>query len=248
MKATDLNQALNYVDDVYLRELDTPEKELRTMKNRKKTVAILIAAAMISLLSMTAYAAEVLNIFSLESGRSKYYERYSDAGQAMKRAGLELDIPEQFANGFQFQRVEVQEVKGRDENGKKVLTFQELNVHYNNSAGQRLLLCIHPHMDEIEKTKSIPAERKTMDGIEMRYYLDHYRFVPADYELSEEELEWSEQPGNYVSYGSDEVRESDVAFLQWTKGDVTYFFMDHIAVVSPDTLFAMAEEMINTNS
>ena len=74
MKATDLNRALNYVDDAYLLEADTPDKEIKTMKTKKRTLRILIAAALIGLLSITAYAAELLPIRSLESGECKYYE------------------------------------------------------------------------------------------------------------------------------------------------------------------------------
>ena len=62
MKATDLNRALNYVDDAYLMEADTPDKEIKTMKTKKRTLRILIAAALIGLLSITAYAAELLPI------------------------------------------------------------------------------------------------------------------------------------------------------------------------------------------
>ena len=71
MKATDLNRALNYVDDAYLLEADTPDKEIKTMKTKKRTLRILIAAALIGLLSITAYAAELLPIreASLESVR-----------------------------------------------------------------------------------------------------------------------------------------------------------------------------------
>ena len=57
MRATDLNRALNYVDDAYLLEADIPDKEIKTMKNKKRTFRILVAAAMISLLTVTAYAA-----------------------------------------------------------------------------------------------------------------------------------------------------------------------------------------------
>ena len=58
MKATELAKAFNEIDDAYLAELDTSEKERITMKNRKKFSRILIAAAVICLLSITAFAAE----------------------------------------------------------------------------------------------------------------------------------------------------------------------------------------------
>lgn len=244
MKATDLNQALSYVDDVYLMEADAPEKEILPMKTKKRILRILVAAALISLLPITAYALEQLHIHTLASGSSEWYKSYSDMDKAITKAGLEVEIPEQFENGFQFQRVEVGEVKGLDENGEKVLTYQELSVYYENARGQRLVLCVYPNMEEIPEAERSPDEQRTVGEIEMDYYLDHYQFVPADYELSEEEEKWSQQPGNYVSYGSEEVQATDIAFLQWTENDVRYFFMDLNATVGMDTLFAMAEGMI----
>ena len=56
MKATDLNRALNYVDDAYLMEADTPykvieteSKEIKPMKTQKRAFRILLAAALIGL-------------------------------------------------------------------------------------------------------------------------------------------------------------------------------------------------------
>ena len=87
------------------------------MKNKKRTVRILAAAAMISLLSVTAYAAEVLHIRSLESGRSEHFETYSDMDRAIAKAGLQTTIPDKFENGFRFQGGEVQEVEAKDDSG-----------------------------------------------------------------------------------------------------------------------------------
>ena len=74
MKADDLNRALNYVDERYLSELDTPEQESIPMKNKKKVIRILAVAAMIALLSVTAYAADVLHIRSWNPGKVRFIQ------------------------------------------------------------------------------------------------------------------------------------------------------------------------------
>ena len=45
MKATDLNQAFDYVEDAYLAEVDAPEKENQTMKSKKRIRYLVLAAA-----------------------------------------------------------------------------------------------------------------------------------------------------------------------------------------------------------
>ena len=62
--------------------------------------------------------------------------------------------------------------------------------------------------------------------------------------LSEAEKQWQEIPGNYISYGSDAVEETDVGFACWEKDGVCYTIMDSGAKVTPQTLFAMAKELM----
>lgn len=243
MKATDLNQALNYVEDAYLLEVDSMEKEHKPMKTKKRAFRILAAAAMIAVLSLTAYAAEQLRISSLVSGRSQHYNSYAQMDQALAKTGLALDIPEEFEAGFRFQGVEVREVKAEDEHGKTAFTFQELAAEYVDNQGQKLRLVAGPNLEGLTETESIPAETRTIGNTVLNYYQDHYLFVPEGYQLSQEELEWGNQPGNYISYGSDQVEKSDPVFLCWKENDIYYFFFDSNGV-DREILFSMAEEMI----
>lgn len=250
MKATDLNRALNYVDDAYLMEADTPykvieteSKEIKPMKTQKRAFRILLAAALIGVLSITAYAAEMLPIHKLESGKTKHYESYSDVDRAIAQVGLEVSVPEEFENGFRFQGVDVGQTIGKDARDEKVLTYRQLSVSYENPQGQELTLLIRADMKEVSETESIPSISRTVDTIAARYYLDHYKFVPEGYKLSEAEQAWAKQPNNHVSYGADTVQERDVAFLCWTEDGICYSLLDQ-NILNPDTLFAMAGDLI----
>lgn len=246
MKATDLNQAFDYVDDAYLAEVDAPEKENQTMKSKKRIRYLVLAAALICLLSITVYAAELLNIHSYYSGSSKIYQKYNQLNQAYARVGFRAAIPEAFANGFRFHNAEVQDVNAMDENGEQVLTFKELIVYYKDEQGQMLALRLLEDLEELPKDERTPASTKTVDGVELKFYQDIYRFVPEDYQLSEEEKEWADQPGHYVSYGADEVQEKIATFLLWTENGINYSIMNlGFDAFEADTLFMMAEEMIH---
>ena len=244
MNAKDLNRALNYVDNWYLAELDAPEQECIPMKNRKRIVRLLVAAAVIALLSVTAYATDVFGIRSLESGRSTQYASFADMDKAMAQAGVQADCKETFSNGFRFAKASVDETVGRDENGKKALVFQELSVTYKNDAGKRLMVYAHGDLESIPQDDHPAQESRNVRGITVRYYLDHYKFVPADYKLSEEEKAWQEIPGNYISFGSDQVEETDVAFLGWIKDGIRYTIIDSFAQVPVESMYSMAQELI----
>lgn len=245
MKANDLNRALNYVEDRYLAELDAPEQECIPMKNRKRIVRLLVAAAVIALLSVTAYAADVFGIRSLESGgKSTQYSSFAEMDKAMAQAGFQADCKEEFSNGFRFANASVDETVGRDENGKKALVYQELSVTYKNDAGQRVMFYAHRDLEDIPQDDHPAQNTWDVQGITVNYYLDHYKFVPADYKLSEEEQVWQEIPGNYISFGSDQVEEKDVAFLGWIKDGIRYTIMDSFAQVPVESLYSMAQELI----
>ena len=133
---------------------------------------------MIGVLSITAYAAEMLPIHKLESGKTKHYESYSDVDRAIAQVGLEVSVPEEFENGFRFQGVDVGQTIGKDARDEKVLTYRQLSVSYENPQGQELTLLIRADMKEVSETESIPSISRTVDTIAARYYLDHYKFVP----------------------------------------------------------------------
>ncbi len=245
MKATDLAKALNEIDDAYLAELDTSEKELITMKNRKRISRILIAAAIICLLTVTAFAAEQARIHSFTNRGQEYQESYEALEQAIEKAGFKLNLPEEFSSGFRFKDVRTGEVVGDDGNGNQVLTFMDLRVDYENSQGQQVGFYAIPNLgDAVTEDERIPVASKTVGEITLNYYVDHYVFVPEGYKLSEEEQEWAQQPGNYISFGADTVEEQAFASLKWITPDGKFSFMEMGTSIAPDVLFAMAEEII----
>ena len=243
MKATELAKAFNEIDDAYLAELDTSEKERITMKNRKKFSRILIAAAVICLLSITAFAAEQARVNSLVIKDKAYNENYEVLKQEMEKSGLDVNLPEQFTTGFRFQEVRTGEVEGTDDAGNLVMSFRELTAYYRNDNGQQVSLRMQPNLEEEGDTRT-PTASKTVGGITLNYFVDHYKFVPEDYELSEADKEWMQQPGNYLSYGADSVVEETFASLSWATDEGKFSFMDMTASINPDVLFAMAEEII----
>ena len=241
MKQEFLLNTMTDIDETYIREAAQPPK----MRKRKLPWKILVAAALIPLLTVTAFAADVLNIRTLVSGMTHYTSsQFSDMDKAMEKAGFQMDVKESFQNGFTFEKVYVEDTRGLDENDREVLKYKEVQVNYRNADGLRLCLFAHPDIEEITDSESPVAQTAQIGGVTVTYYHDHYKFVPANYELSEAEKQWEAIPGNYISYGSDAVEESDVCFACWEKDGLDYTIMDSGAKVTPQTLFAMAKELM----
>lgn len=205
----------------------------------------ILAAAMVSLLMVTAYAEDFMNIRTLTSGTVHYVSSsYEKTEKAMEKAGFRMDMKERFENGYGFEKICVQDTVARDEQDKEVLTYRDIDVTYRNQSGYRLSLHAYQKLEEIPMTDHDAALTRVIGDISVDYYLDHYKNVPPNYELTAEDELWEQQPGNFISYGVDEVEETDVSFLCWEKDGICYSIMDMGAQETPDTLFAMAAALM----
>ena len=245
MNAQDLNQALNHVDESYLLELDTLDKEQKTMKTHKKTIRILALAAAIALLSVTAYAADFLGICSLESaGQGTHYRSYAQIQKAVSKANLSVNLPETLPEGYAFKEADVDTIRGKDENGHTALTYRELNATYANKSGNQLYLAAYLTQEGLPKSNSISSETRTVNGVTMSYQQDFYRLVPGDYQPTPEDEAWSRQPNHYISYGISTIQEQAMAFLTWQENGVSYMLYELDTTLPADTLFSIAETLL----
>lgn len=200
------------------------------------------AAAIIAVLTTTVYAADALNIRTLLSGSaSRVYETVE---QAEEKAGFRIDAKEQFTNGYTFAGAQVHETKGLDQDDRVRLTFNEISLDLCNAAGEKLSLTAYQDQEVIPDTELPPDQTRRIGEVILCYRVDHYKFVPADYAQTEADKIWLQQPGNFMSYGSDTVQETDIAFLTWEKDGIGYILMDSDASEPADSLFSMAEELI----
>lgn len=247
MKNEALLNAIGQAKNDYILEAQQLRSGEQKPRKSGKTVLwkCLLAAAMVSLLMATAYAEDFLNIRTLTSGTVHYVSSsYDKTEKAMEAAGFQMDLTEQFENGYRFDRICVQDTVARDEQDKEVLTYRDIDVTYRNQSGHRLFLHAYQKLEEIPMTDHAAVMTKVIGDTPADYYLDHYKNVPADYQPTQEDLLWEQQPGNFISYGAEEVEETDVSFLCWEKDGICYSIMDLTAQETPDTLFAMAAALL----
>ena len=223
-----------------------PPTKGATMKIKsilKKTIAAVVAVMM---LATTAYATDFMNIKTLATTGAREFrsEAYKDMDKAMKKAGFEINVPEEFENGYAFQNVIVEEVGAYDEHGEERFTYMDLIVNYQNAGGKRLFLSTNLDLENIPTGDRAPKQTRMVGDVQVRYQLDHYKFVPPDYQLTAEDEAMLEKPGYYLSYGSDTVQEQDNQSVTWVKDGVRYHLLDSGAEETPETLFAMAEALI----
>lgn len=212
------------------READRRKKEKNDMTFRmKKLVAI---AAALCLVCMTCYAA--VEIGNYESHTTVDIAEYSQLSVAEEEAGFEIKRVEAFSNGFKFERGGVSESVLDDKDGNRVVETKGINVAYTNDDGKYVALFVNSKSFYENGSGVIPAG----------YSSDTYKFVPPDYQLTDEDKRMMEEGDFFVSYGSDEVEINEMENYYWEDGDLVYGLMASDCGLGETELAAMAREIM----
>lgn len=227
-----------------------PSERLEEVKMKKfhvKRVAVAAAVACV-LLGTTAYAASNWeNVTTLmSSGGDTSYDSFDKKAKAEKKAGFAVDAVESFSNGYSFEEFEVVDTVGIDDNNNEQMKYKNLNAVYTNEAGNRLMMFAFESKYGVDNPEGLPkpAQSYVVDGVEVNYYVYHYKFVQADYELTPEDIENEKDPSYFISYGSDKVEEKEMANIDWEKDGIKYSILDSGANETPESLLSMVEELL----
>jgi hypothetical protein len=175
------------------------------------------------------------------------YTSLSELPMIEKNVGYPVTVPESFSNGYTFTglRVDGQAVYG--ESYEVLEEYYVVNVTYSKAGSPDLRLHISPVL-EIESSSEAPepSEKRTVNGTDVNLNRDHYKVVPEDYEKTEDDLAREAAGHYYISFGSDEIEEYEMAFADFRQDSTIYTLMDMAADDnSPDTLIQMASEIID---
>ena len=97
---------------------------------------------------------------------------------------------------------------------------------------------------EDEMENPVPATTAEVNGVTLTYRDAHYRFVPADYEESDEEKQQEKNGELVISYGSDEVEDQMFQSVLWEQDGVTYLISGYDTGLDAQTMFDMAAELV----
>ena len=168
---------------------------------------------------------------------------WKDLNAMEEKAGIETDAVENFSNGYQFSEISTVPFNALDEEGVRMFKEIELQVRYQNDAGNEIN-CYMNRADDRMTDDRTPDQTAELDGVTVSCYEETYKFVPADYEETAEDRALEAAGGYYISYGNDKVEVQDSLSVKWEKDGVSYGIQGFDTDLTPEELFAMAGEMI----
>lgn len=178
---------------------------------------------------------------------------YADvAGKLLPQLEYTPNTVEEFTNGFTFDEASLGVSQATDENHNDIgKQYTDCNLRYNNAeTGEGLSL----YTDNIPQT-AFPEDyvdvaarnvtTHTVGDVTVIYKEYQYKFVPPDYEISDEEQAAMDRGDLVMSYGSSEVEEMYLKGADWYADGVHYDLFGWDLALTADDMFAMAEEVIN---
>ena len=257
MKREMISLAMNSLDDRHITDTaafspeaihSTPERNAYMKKKRIITFAL--AAALMLALGISAYA-----IWGIprctgthQMPKTAEYTSLSDLPKIEEDIGYPVTVPERFSNGYAFAGLSVDGEAVFGESYEVLEEYYAVHVTYSKNGKPELMLALNPLLELESRSEApvrTPDEQQTVGDVIVDLNLDHYKVVPEDYEKTEDDLELEASGHYYISFGSDETEEYEIAFADFTLGDVNYTLMDMAADESSfETLILMAREII----
>ena len=236
------SRALKDRIDVKVLESEKEAGNMRHLSVKKLVIGVAVGCLLVSGGVFAAGRAVSLSSHSLLTDA---YRSYGDMEKAQSKLGYSVDTVEEFSNGYRFDQMFVDDVNGMDENGNVVYTYKNLNIAYKKGAEPSVWLDVAKPV-EAHVRKGEPKATRQVEGITLYYDTTTYKFVPPNYELTEEDQANLERDDFTISYGSSEVQVQKSSNVTWEKDGVYYNLSGFDLNLSSDELFDMAEEVMGT--
>lgn len=215
-------------------------KEESYMKSKKKYSFIAIAAAMV--LGITVFAANGVVTSWLSSSSAKPdYTALPTEQQCIKDIGYSPVLVESFRNGYKFKEGSIVKNNLTDENNNSIEKFKSVSFTYEKDGDEVIF-----SQDKFDtRLDTNGNEIGVVNGVPIYYNSYTNKIVPPDYKMTEEDKKAEENGELVFSWGSDEVKISEVSDVQWVKDGIQYMLMQIDGKLSENELKDMAVELIN---
>lgn len=209
----------------------------------KKTRGILIACLILVLTTATCFAAVKIAGYT-SHGTNNTFTTFPSENEVRKEAGFVPKYVSELAGGYVFDQGGIGEVAANGADGKAVKTVKMVTFSYKNEDSGVNLYVENGTLPESEEDEAGKAVKIT-PSIEGTYYSNMYKFVPADYTMTEQDKA-DEASGKYVfSYGSDKVEINHMQQLIWNENGMSYTLINSDDKVDEAMLAKMAAGIVN---
>ena len=227
----------NSVNSALSKISNREEKNMSRISLKKK---VIITAAAVMAIGVTAVAAGKVASITGHSYLDDMVYSIEEIQAESDKENFDVKYPETLG-GYAFEKGLVGEGDAADEEGNKRRDYNFLNLDYANG-DKYASLYVEPIADITDMPEDKPCV--DIDGITVYTIEQVFKFVPPDYEKTEQDIK-DEEAGKLVfSYGTEDVEVKTMRQVTWEEGNLVFDIIAGDDTVDMDTLVDMAEDMI----
>lgn len=240
MNKKDLFKAIGEISDDFI--LDA-----QNAKNRIKRFQVIkvasVAAALVLTVSAVSFASS--GILGRRNGHSWSFPTYTSVPSAeklQKDVGISPKVLESFSNGYKFKDATIGYETDEDTDGNVMEKYKSIHCRYTKD-NEKFSINIDAAkaglaMDGVETTE-------TYDGVDIKYFSYTNKFVPGDYQLTEQDKA-DEASGKYVfSYGTEDIEIHEVQITAWVHNGLNHVICAMDSDLAKEELLQMAKEFMD---
>ncbi|HEX3039503.1 MAG TPA: hypothetical protein VHP54_04350 [Caproiciproducens sp.] len=213
------------------------------MKKRFTFKSAAIMAAVLCLTTVTVFAATHVGEFISSSSSKPTYTSFPTETELQKDLGFVPNTVNTFSNKYTFHDAVIGTNTPVGEDGKKMGDYKFISYTYVFDKEKKVNLYVNKKLPgETIDPKAVKTDYK---GLTLSYTSQKYKFVPADYKLTEEDKKAETSGEIEFSYGSDKVENNIVQNIVWTDNGISYNLMASDSNLTQADLTAMAKEIVD---
>ena len=217
------------------------EEESGMKKWNMKRVFV-VAAAICVLGTITAVAAGKV---AYTSGGGSHLDdfTYDKLGEMEAKQGYTTNAPEAFSNGYRFDIGMPTHQDAMDKDGNVIKSTESFSLNYKKDGSPDIFVTVQG--TSLYEEDGQPDQVFEHNGITLNYTRDQYRFVPPDYQPTDEEKAKEAAGELYISYGSDTVTDQVAQSMLWRDGGKVYIITAMDNPMTAQEMAQMAGELID---
>lgn len=217
------------------------EMEKKRLMPRRRVLAASVICCL--MLASVAFAASKIVSFESHAPSTPQCTEYSKLSDLTKDLPYDPIIPQEFSNGYVFKSATLGSDEGKDADGNTVISGKMIDARYTNPMLDDVMLSITSVIGESDKTKY--DKTRDVNGVTVGASSFIIKFVPPDYEKTDEDIAREKDGTIQISYGSDTIEESSYANVTFITDGVQYTLLaEGDEQPSQDELMDMATEII----
>lgn len=133
----------------------------------------------------------------------------------------------------------------QDDSGSTVHEYDDVTFWYKTNEG---ILTLSTHPEFTPEDHDLTHEKEIEhNGVKLYYSAIKYKFVPPDYELTDEDKKLMEAKELEISYGSQEIENKNTQAVVWSEDGIVYCISAMDVDINEEDIVNMAKQVVDSN-